>query len=91
MVGHTHGDPDAIRDFARGLQQYASDSHDRLAHLHKWLEDMGTASWTDTNHAKYQELFDGVETRMRKGLEEFDDQVAYLIALAQRYQDVLDQ
>jgi uncharacterized protein YukE len=91
MAGHAHGDPDAIRDFARGLQQFSSESHDRLAHLRKMLDDMGSSFWTDGNHAKYQETFESVEARMRKGLEEFDDQVAYLIQIAARYQDILDE
>jgi uncharacterized protein YukE len=83
-------DPDAVRAFARDLDQFSAELESQLAALHGRLKRLGE-SWQDQEHAAFAGEFERTLRQMARFCESSRDHAPYLMRKAQRAEDYLNQ
>jgi uncharacterized protein YukE len=83
-----HGDPEEIRAFARALDTFKQETLEELQIVESQLKDMGDTTWSDKRYREFEEMFEEVSGRLKRGLEEISSEhVPHLRRLAERLEE----
>lgn len=85
-----HGDPEEIRNFARRLDEYCSETIENLQKLNSIVTEMGSSTWTDEKYRQYVETFEQSRNQLTNTIAQIQpEQIQHLNQLAQRLEEYL--
>lgn len=91
MSQRAHGDPEAMREFARRLNDFCDSTRERLSGVRGHLQEMGNSSWSDVRYTDYAARFEQAAAQVYAAIEQIQpDYIQELESLAQRLEEYLN-
>jgi hypothetical protein len=88
-MSRVEGNPESMREFARHGTEICQTAKDHVARLRARANELGNAEWTDENYRRFMERIDPVTASLDNTLEELEAEVAAVLSLADRYEELI--
>lgn len=88
-MSRVEGNPESMREFARHGAEACQSAKDQLNRLRARANELGSSEWTDENYRRFMERIDPVTASLDNTLDELEAEVAAVLSLADRYEELL--